>query len=116
MSVGQSVVKFNPEDHRDNLYDTFCEFIETFHYEYDAIAKDPPEGSNDTQTAWIEQNKRKIFLGRFASRNLQKDYEDVVAENDRRNITFTEMVRRLKERYRPMQNHTIANYEFHKLQ
>ena len=116
MSVGHSVVKFNPEEHRDNLFDAFCEFIDTFQYEYDAIAKDPPEGDDATQAAWIEQNKRKIFLGRFASRNLQKDYEDVVSEAERRTVTFTIMVNRLKERYRPMQNHTIANYEFHKLQ
>ena len=58
-----SIVKFDPEAHRDNLYDSFCEFVDSFHYEYDAIAKDPPEGDANIQAAWIEQNKRKIFLG-----------------------------------------------------
>ena len=68
-----SIVKFDPEAHRDNLYNLLCEFVDSFHYEYDAIAKDPPEGDANTQVAWTEQNKRKTFLGQFASRNLQKN-------------------------------------------
>ena len=61
------------------------------------------------------QNKRKIFLGQFASRNLKKDYEDVVQPESCSTMTFTQMVTELKNRYRPTQNHTLANYEFHKL-
>ena len=64
------IVKFDPEAHRDNLFDSFCEFVDSFYYEYDAIAKDPPEGDANIQAAWIEQNKRKIFLGWFASKRL----------------------------------------------
>ena len=36
------------------LHDVCCKFIETFYYEYDTIAKDPPDGLNRTN---------KIFLG-----------------------------------------------------
>ena len=112
MAMNNVVDKFDPEPHRDNVYDAFKEFIESFQYEYDAIAKDPPTGDAPTQAAWVEQNKRKIFLGRFASRNLQKDYEDAVTEGERSNLTFTEMVSKLQARYRPTRNYTLANYEF----
>ena len=46
-----SVMKFDHEERRDNLYDLFCEFVDSFHYEYDAIAKDPPEGDANAQPA-----------------------------------------------------------------
>ena len=85
----------------------FKEFIESFQYEYDAIAKDPAP----TQAAWVERNKRKIFLGRFASRNLQKDYEDAVTEGERSNLTFTEMVSKLQARYRPTRNYTNERFD-----
>ena len=80
------------------------------------FAKDPLEGdATNTQAAWIAQNKRKIFSGWFASRNLQKDYEDVVQPESHSTMTFTQMVTELKNCYRPTQNYTLANYEFHKL-
>ena len=96
-----SIAKFDPEAHRDNLYDSFCEFVDSFHYEYHAIARDPPQGDASIQAAWIERSKRKIFLGPFASRNLQKDYEDVVQTESRSTMTFTQLVTELKNRYRP---------------
>ena len=46
---------------------------------------------------------------------LQKDYEDVVQPEYRSTMTFTQMVTELKNCYRPTQNHTLVNYEFHKL-
>ena len=60
-------------------------------------------------------NKRKIFLGRFASRNLQKDYKDAVQPDSHSTLTFTQVVTELKNRCRPTRNHTLANYEFDKL-
>ena len=32
------------------------------------------------KTIWIKKNKHKAFLGRFASRNWQKDFEEEVPE------------------------------------
>ena len=106
--------KFDPEPHRENVYDAFNEFVNAFAYEYEAIAKDPPSDTVNKES-WVELNKRKIFLGRFASRNLQVDYEDAVPTEERSTITFTTMVQRLQARYKPTRNLTLANYEFHKL-
>ena len=76
-----SIAKFDPEEHKGNVYEAFLDFVESFHYEYDAIAKDPPKNLETEQlrTAWKGQNKRKIFLGKFASRNLQREYEELTS-------------------------------------
>ena len=71
--------KFDPEDHKNNVYEAFVEFVDEFKYEYDAIAKDPPKDlENDAaRTAWVKQNKRKIFLGKFLAtckRILKKQF------------------------------------------
>ena len=63
-----STKKFDPEEHKNNVYEAFSDFLDEFKYEYAALAKDPPKDLDDAaKTAWIAQNKRKIFLGKFAS-------------------------------------------------
>ena len=115
MAASSNVLeKYDPEKYRDNCYDEFIDFCDAFAYEYVAIAKDPPSDVAD-KAAWIQVNKRKIFLGRFASRNLQKDFEEVVRPEERSNIKFDDMVAKLKARYKPLRNTTLGNYEFHQL-
>ena len=106
--------KFDPAEHAGNVYDSFVEFIEAFAYEYEAIAKPPPTGTTDV-TAWTELDKRRQLLGRFASRNLQKDFEAETTATERVAITYSTTVDRLKARYLPTQNKTLRNFEFHKL-
>ena len=51
-----STVKFDPEEHQNNLYEAFVEFLDEFTYEYDAIAKDPPKDLDAAaKTAWISR-------------------------------------------------------------
>ena len=108
--------KFDPAEHPGNLYDAFCEFIDAFAYEYEALpGRTAPTGTTDVE-AWTELDRRRQLLGRFASRNLQKDFEDEVAEADRSTITFKDTVKKLKDRYKPTQNKTYANYETDKKQ
>ena len=69
---GMAIQKFDPEEHKNNVYEAFCKFVEEFAYEYDAITKDPPKDLDAAaKIEWINPNKRKVFLGKFASRNLQ---------------------------------------------
>ena len=111
-----STVKFDPEEHQNNVYEAFVEFLDEFTYEYDAIAKEPPKDLDAAaKTAWISQNKRKVFLGKFSSRNLQKTFEQVVVEDQRATITYEEMVKQLKTHFEGGRNKTLANFEFHKL-
>ncbi len=89
--------KFDPAAHPGNVHDAFSDFVEAYAYEYAAIAKPVPAGTQDIP-AWTEQDKRKIFLGRFASRNLQRDFEDETEEAERTTITFTAAIAKLKAR------------------
>ena len=76
--------RFDPEEHQKNVYVAFCEFVEQFAYEYEALDKQPPKDLEPAaKTAWVLQNKRKVFLGKFATRNLQKHFVKAVAENER---------------------------------
>ena len=74
--IGVQTNEFDQEDYVGNALEAFTEFVDSFHYKYDAVAKDPPKELNAAEkAAWIEQNKRKLFLGQFSSRNLQKAFE-----------------------------------------
>ena len=109
--------KFDPEEHQKGTYEAFCEYVEEFQYEYDAIAKEPPKELTTAagQSAWVEQNKRKIFLGKFASRNLQKHFEEAVTSEQRSTITFSDTIKALKTYYDGGRNKSLCNYEFNKL-
>ena len=107
--------QFDPAEHPGNVYDAFCEFVDRFTYEYEAVAKPAPTGTTDLE-AWTAIDKRKQFLGRYSSWNLQKDYEDETTAAERANISFADTVTKLKARYKPSRNQTLANFEFHKLQ
>ncbi len=115
--AGAELYKFDQEEHIGNALEAFQEFVDAYHYEYDAIAKEPPKelATEALKTAWIQQNKRKLFLGRFASRNLQLAFEQVTSEEERSTATFTDMVTKLKAHFKTGSNTTLANYEFHKL-
>ena len=97
MASAQMLHKFDPAEHPGNTYDAFCEYVESFAYEYEAIAKAPPAGTTDV-AGWIAVDKRRQLLGRFASRNLQKDFEDETVEGQRATLTFEQTVTLLKAR------------------
>ena len=49
MAEAFSLQKFDPEDHPNSAYEAFCEFVDEFQYEYDAVAKEPPNELNEAQ-------------------------------------------------------------------
>ena len=114
MAESINLSKFDPEAHPQGVYEAFCDFIEQFAYEYDAVAKDPPKDATDA-VAWIESNKRKVFLGKYSSRTLQKEYEDATTETQRLTMKFSDMVKILKTRFKATANTTLANFRFHKI-
>ena len=83
---------------------------------YDAVSKEPPKELDAAQkAAWIEQNKRKLFLGRYASPNLQRAFEEVTDEDERSTISFKDMKTKLEAHFKTGSNTTLANFEFRKL-
>ena len=106
-SQHQRYDKFDPADHPENLHDAFVEFVESFKYKYDAIAKDPASDLTlEQKSAWIQQNMRKQFFGKFFSRNFQKDYEDTFSETWRFTLVLNELVEEMKVRYMPTTEQT----------
>ena len=103
--------KFDPANHPGAVYDAFLEFIDSFAYEYEAIRKPAPAGT-ENEAAWLEQDKRRKLLGHYASPNMRKDFEDETTTAERTTITFTATVAKLKARYLPTQNKVLASYNF----
>ena len=103
--------KFDPDEHKNNVYEAFSDFLDEFKYEYAALAKDPPKDLDaPAKAAWVAQHKRKVFLGKFASRNLQKDFEEAVPKVQQETITYDAMVLLLKTHYDGGRNKTLSNY------
>ena len=105
---------FNPNEHTHNLLEAFNNYISSYHYVYDSIGKDPPTSITEEEgkKTWIEIQKRKVFLGRHATRELQQEYEDCTQEEERERMTFTNMVKALQTRFKLSSNTTLANFKF----
>ena len=107
---GIKIEKFDPSDHPDNLLESFNEFVSAFAYTYEAIAKEPPSTLEvAAKTTWISQNKRKVFLGKFSSRCLQRELEEATTETERLDLTVNAMVTKLRERFGIPSNTTLSN-------
>ena len=104
MATMPSLSKFDPDSNTctGNVYESFCDFIDEFQYEYDAVAKEPPKETCKTEeekAAWVQINKRKVFLGKYCSRGVQKVYEEVTKVEERPTMTFDNMVTKLQTRF-----------------
>ena len=114
-SVGDP--KFDPSAHRDNALESFNEFIANYHYTYDALNREPPrevEGAAN-RARWLAMDKKRIFLGRYAARALQKELEAVTTQAQIANMDFTEMTTAFQQRFSLQANQTLANFKFRKL-
>ena len=109
--------KFDPNIIPDGLSEAFQEFVYQFGYTYDALNREPPSSITEEagRTAWIEQDKRKVFLGRYAHRNLQKQYEDLTTVQERSTLSFEQMVKKFKDKFKLSSNLTLCNFKFRKL-
>ena len=96
------------------LVSAFTEFCASFEYAYRALGRRPPKDieTEAERKRWVDTDKQHIFMGRFADRNLQKRFEDVTTDDNRPDMTFTEMSRLLKEEFTKNANTTLANYKF----
>ena len=94
----------------------FSEFVSSFHYSYEALNREPPINLKPAERGiWLGKDKRKVFLGRFAHRNLQKRFEDATDPDERDSMTFNRMVECLKKVFRSNSNTTLSNFKFRKL-
>jgi len=97
--------------------EAFTEFVAQFVYQYDALNREAPGTLKEEADIkrWRENDRRKVFLGRYSHRALQILYEDLVAEDRREFMTFKGMVTILTDHFKQATNQTLANYRFRKL-
>ena len=89
-------MKFDPNRHQDGLLEAFDEFAAQFSYVYDALNREAPNALQPAhKVVWVERDKRKVFLGRYSDRNLQK-HEDMTASEERESMTFTRMAEKFR--------------------
>ena len=115
MTTGGNEHKFDPSKYEGlGLVEAFSEFVESFEFSYDALCREPPssQATDAQRTYWRSQDKRKIFLGRFADRNLQKRYTNMTTEAERADMSFEDMVKKFKDQFKLNTNITLAHYKF----
>ena len=113
----KAVDQFDPEQEHNSILEAFSEFVAKFSYQYDALNREHPRDVKEAAaiTQWRETDKRKVFLGRFAHRNLQILYEELSAENQREDMIFKDMVKLFTDHFKQSTNQTLANYRFRKM-
>ena len=109
--------KFDPEEGHTSVLEAFQEFVSEFGYRYDAMNRDPPSSVKEEEDvkAWVARDRRKVFLGRSAHRNLQKLYEELTTVEGREAMTFTDMVKVFVDRFKASTNLSLANFNFRKV-
>ena len=65
MATMPSLSKFDPDSNTctGNVYESFCDFIDEFQYEYDAVAKEPPKETCKTEeekAAWVQIQEKNV--------------------------------------------------------
>ena len=91
---------FNPHNHHNDISAAFGRFTRKFGYLYDSEYRTAPTTANTPEllTTWKEQDKARLFLSRAVSDEFLDDYESIVPETERTNITFASLVNKMKTR------------------
>lgn len=117
MASNITIEKFNQEDVHSSVLEAFQEFASQFGYSYDALSREPPSSLKEADqiTAWRTQDRRKVFLGKYCHRNMQKLYEELTTVDDRNDMPFNNMIRIFIDRFKLSTNLSLANFKFRKL-
>ena len=108
---------FNPRNHPVDLVSAFMKFQRKFGYVYEGATRNPPSSVTgaDAIAEWQDKDKAKLFLSQAVSDEFLDDYEDTITESDRAGIKFSDLVKKMKERYTPTSNKVHNHYLFHRL-
>ena len=110
--------RFDPTKYPDNVFEKFSEFTELYEYMYPSLNRDPPTSltTQAQKDGWIAMDKKNLFLGKCAHRNLHKIYEDLIpAAANRVTTTYDQMITLIKERFKLSTNTTLSNFKFRNL-
>ena len=108
--------KFDPAECKEGTLERFEEFLTSYEYTYDSLNREPPHTLGDAEkVTWTNQDKRKVFLGRYSHRNMQIEYEQVTTRAERDAMSFDGMAQKFRTRFRLSHNTTLSNYKFRKV-
>ena len=101
-----AVSRFDPNCYQEGLLEAFIEFGCQSNYSYEALGREPSASVNTLELKAESQeiDKRKIFLGKCADRNIEKRYKDLTSEAERSQMTFTTMMGKFRDEFRLKSN------------
>ena len=105
---------FDPSHHGADVAQSFDKFIRLYKRKYAAWDRNPPTGIANVEQ-WKGRDKLKQLLGHYSSDRFMDDVEAVATEAELDTMPFEELIDRLKARYKPNTNQTMAHYNFHRL-
>ena len=108
---------FNPRNHSEDVLNAFTCFTRKFGYVYQGENRTPPTSANTEElvATWKDQDKARLFLSRAVSDEFLDDFEAAVVENERANISFTDLIKKMTTRYTPNTNKVRNHFVFHRL-
>lgn len=105
---------FDPSQHEGEVAQGFEKFLRLYKCKYLAWDRSPPSDVTDKEL-WIGKDMLKQLWGHYATDLFMDDIEAVASEKDLSKLMFDELVERLRNRYKPTQNQTMAHYKFHRM-
>ena len=130
-------LQFDPDLHPHSTLKAFNEFIEQYEFRYEAQYPEVPrsvhetalliwQGANggDDPTAeekvdimedTVSKDKVRKLLGFFASIRAQQDWKAAEPIEANRKCSWSHYLTKMREYYRPTENTTLRNYEFHQI-
>ena len=130
-------LQFDPDKHPHATLKAFNDFIEQYEFRYQAQYPEPSKSSLDNavlqwksehgeaeptaaqklamRNDFISKDKVRKLLGFFATLRLQQDWKAAEPEEANRNCSWKDFLTKMRNYYKPTENSTLRNYEFHNL-
>ena len=130
-------LQFDPDKHPHATLKAFNDFIEQYEFRYEAQYPEPSKhilenavtkwksehgDVNPTAaqqiTIWntvVSKDKVRKLLGFFATARLQQDWKAAEPDENSRNCTWKDFLKKMRTYYKPTENTTLRNFEFHQL-
>ena len=108
---------FDPSECQGQTAQEFGRFIRLFKRKYAAWDRAVPTGTaTEDRDSWKEKDMVKQLLGHYSTDRFMDDVEAVATEEELETITFSSLVEKINNRYKPTQNATMCHYKFHRIQ
>ena len=130
-------LQFDPDLHPHSTLKAFNDFVEQFEFRYEAQYPEPSKTVMDNAVLqWkslhqdadpsaaqkiiirnnlISKDKVRKLLGFFSTLRFQQDWKAAEPTEAERNCTWAAFLTKMRTYYKPTENTTLRNFEFHSL-